>query len=124
MQCLAQKRRQVRLQDAPAKFLGGDFDPFDRTEDVFHQLIDILRAAVGKVPLGQRPHSFIGVELRGVRRKIFDRQTRVLMQELLERFSLMGGGVIQQNNDWAAQVPQQLPQKNADLLLSDVVKEE
>ncbi len=36
----------------------------------------------------------------------------------------MGGGVIQQNNDWAAQVPQQFPQKNADLLLSDVVKEE
>ena len=33
----------------------------------------------------------------------------------------MGGGVIQQNNDGAAQVPQQLPQKNADLLLSDVV---
>lgn len=46
------------------------------------------------------------------------------MQELLERFSLMGGGVIQQNNDSAAQVPQQLPQKNADLLLSHVVKEE
>jgi len=46
------------------------------------------------------------------------------MQEFLERFSLMGGGVIQQNNDGAAQVPQQLPQKNADLLLSDVVKEE
>ena len=50
--------------------------------------------------------------------------TPSLMQELLERFSLMGGGAIQQNNDWAAQVPQQLPQKNADLLLSDVVKEE
>src|SRR5437868_8779263 len=26
---------------------------------------DILRSAVSKVPLGQRPHSFIGVELRG-----------------------------------------------------------
>ena len=35
-----------------AQFLGRGFDPFDRTEDVFHQLIDILRAAVGKVPLG------------------------------------------------------------------------
>jgi hypothetical protein len=62
--------------------------------------------------------------LQGVGRKIFDRETRVLIQEPLERLSLMGGGVIQQNNDSAAQVPQQLPQKNADLLLSDVVKEE
>src|SRR5437879_5239968 len=68
--------------------------------------------------------SLICVELRGVRGKIFDRQTRVLMQELVERVSLMGGGVIQQNNDGAAQVSQQLPQKNADLLLSDVVIEE
>jgi hypothetical protein len=48
----------------------------------------------------------------------------VLLQEFLEWFSLMGGGVIQQNSDSAAQVPQQLPQKNADLLLTDVVKEE
>jgi len=68
--------------------------------------------------------SFIGVEVWGVGGKVFHRETRVLTQELQERFSLMGGGVIQQNNDWAAQVSQQLPQKNADLLLFDVVIEE
>lgn len=55
---------------------------------------------------------------------MLDPETRVLMQELLERFSLMGGGVIQHNNDWAAQVVQQLPQKYTDLLLTDVVVEE
>ena len=55
---------------------------------------------------------------------MFDREARVLAQELLERFSLMGRGVIQQNNDWAAQVPQQFPQKKADLFLLDVVIEE
>src|SRR6202008_4714231 len=100
------------------------FDPFDGTEDVLHQLIDILWAAVGNIPFGQGPHSFIGVEFRGVGGEIFDRETRVSMDEFLERFSLMGGGIIQQNNNRASQVPQQLPQKNADLFLSDVLKEE
>ena len=36
----------------------------------------------------------------------------------------MGGGIIQQSNDWAAQMAQQLAQKPADLLLPDVVEEE
>jgi hypothetical protein len=35
-----------------------------------------------------------------------------------------GGGIIQQHNDRAAQVPQQLTQKNTDLFLGDVVVEE
>lgn len=48
----------------------------------------------------------------------------MLVHEFLERFPLMGGGVIQQNNDGAAQVPQHLAQKNADFFLADVVEEE
>jgi hypothetical protein len=35
-----------------------------------------------------------------------------------------GGGITQQHNDRAAQVPQQLTQKNTDLFLGDVVVEE
>jgi len=46
------------------------------------------------------------------------------MQEFLERFSLMGGGVIQQNNDGGRAGAAAAPAENADLLLSDVVKEE
>ena len=45
-------------------------------------------------------------------------------KESLEWLPLMGGGIIQQHNDRAAQVPQQLTQKHTDLLLGDVVKEE
>ena len=48
----------------------------------------------------------------------------MLVHEFLERFPLMGGGVIQQNNDEAAQVPQHLAQKNADFFLDDVVEED
>ena len=44
--------------------------------------------------------------------------------EFLERLPLMGGGVIELNNDRAALVPQQLTEKHTDLLLSLVVDEE
>ena len=55
---------------------------------------------------------------------MLDGETRVLTKEFLEWFALMGAGVIQQNNDGPAHVPQQLTQKRTDLFLCDVVKEE
>ncbi len=54
---------------------------------------------------------------------MLDSQPRVLTEELLERFSLMSGGVIQENDDGAAQVPQQLAQKHTDFLLGNIFKE-
>jgi hypothetical protein len=48
----------------------------------------------------------------------------VFPTEFLERLPLMGCGVIEQNNDRAAQVPQQLTEKHTDLLLPNVVEEE
>ena len=55
---------------------------------------------------------------------MLDGETWMLPKESLEGLPLMGGGIIQQHNDPAAQVPQQLTQKHTDLLLGDVVKEE
>ena len=55
---------------------------------------------------------------------MLDVQATMLAQNLFDRCSLVGGGVIQQNDDWAAQVAQQLAQKYADLQLPDVVIEE
>ena len=46
----------------------------------------------------------------------------MLLQKVLEGFSLMGGRIIQQHDHRAAQVPQQLTEKNANLLLPDVIE--
>ena len=40
--------------------------------------------------------------IRGVGGKMLDSETRVLTEELLEWFPLMGGGIIQENDDRAA----------------------
>jgi len=55
---------------------------------------------------------------------VFDGETWMLAQELPEGFPLVGGGIIQQHNDRATQVPQQLTQKHTDLFLGDVVVKE
>ena len=55
---------------------------------------------------------------------MLDGKTWMFPKEFLEWLPLMGGGIIQQHNDRAAQVPQQLTQKYTNLLLGDVVKEE
>ena len=51
-------------------------------------------------------------------------ETGVSSTKFFERFPLMGGGVIQQNDDWATQIAQQLTQKHTNFLLSDIVRKQ
>jgi hypothetical protein len=55
---------------------------------------------------------------------MLDLETPVLSEKFLEWLSLLGGGVVHENDDRAAQVPQQLTQKDTDFFLCDVVIEE
>jgi hypothetical protein len=55
---------------------------------------------------------------------VLDVQAAMSVQKLFDRRSPVGRGVIQQNDDRAAQVAQQLTQKHTDRLLPDVVIEE
>ena len=90
------------MHDAAAQFFWRCADAVDRADDIFHQLIDIMGAAIGQFPFGQRPDSFVGIEFRGVGGKMLDVKTWVLPQELLQGLSLVSGRVIQQNDDRAA----------------------
>ena len=69
---------------------------------------------LGQASLGQSPNSLIRVEVRGVGGERLDAETRMLTEELWEGFPLMGRGVIQENDEGAAQVPQQLTQEHTD----------
>src|SRR5256884_3018777 len=90
----------------------------------FHQLLDVPGTTIGEFSLGQRPDAFIGVEVRRVGGKMLDFETRVSSTKFLERFPLMRGGVIQQNDDRATQMPQQLTQEHTNFLLADVLKKQ
>jgi hypothetical protein len=110
------------LEDTAPKSFGRGSNGVDRAHDVIHQLVDVERTAVGKFSFGERPNAFIGIEVRGVSRKVLDVETRLLAEELVKRSTVVGGGVIQQDDDGTSEVPQQLAQKKAHFLLPDVVE--
>ncbi len=112
------------MHDAAAQFGRGLPDAVDGANDVFHQLIGMVRTTVGEFPFGQRPDSFVGIEVRGVGGEMLNVQAGMSLEQVLERLPLVRGGIIQQNDDRSPEMPQQLTQEPADLLLPNVVKKE
>jgi len=55
---------------------------------------------------------------------MLDAEAGMLLEQVLEWLPLVSGGIVQQNNDPAPEMPQQLTQKTTDLVLPDVVKKE
>jgi hypothetical protein len=110
------------LEDAATQFVWGSSNRIDRTDDGVHQLVHVERTAVGEFSFGERPNAFIWIELGSVSGKVFDVEARVSTEERCQRFPVVRGGVVQQNDDGTAEVPQQLAEKQADLFLPDVVE--
>ncbi len=54
---------------------------------------------------------------------MFDAQTAMAPLELFDRTTLVGCGIVQENDERARQMTQQLAQEEADLFLPDVVVE-
>ena len=79
--------RQIGFKDAGAQFFRRVSNDVDRTDDAVHQLVQVERAAVGEVAFGQRPNSFVGVEVGSVGGKVLDVQARVSEEESGERGS-------------------------------------
>jgi len=110
------------LEDAAAQFLWRGSDPVDRSDDIIHQVVSVQRRAVGKFSFGQGPNAFIGIEFGSISGKVLDMETRVPTQELPQRFTVVRGGIVQQDDDRTSEVPQQLPEEQAHLFLADVVE--
>ena len=116
--------RQIGFQDAAAQFLGRVSNGVDRTDDAVHQLVHVERAAVGEVSFGQRPDSLVGVEVGSVWGKVLDVQARVSAEESGQRWAVVGGGVVEQNDDRSTEVAEQFAEKSTHFFLSDIVEEE
>jgi len=108
------------LEDTAAQFRWRSSDALDRTDEILHQFMEVVGAAVGQFPLGQRPDSLIGVELGGVGREMLDVETRMLALELVQGLPLVGARVVQERNHR----PPQMAQELAHLLLPDILEPE
>jgi hypothetical protein len=115
---------QLGLKDAAPQSFRRASNLINGSDDRLHQLAHVERATVGEVAFGQRPNALIGVEVGSVGGKVFEVQAPVAEEELGERWTGVGGGVIQQDDDRTAKVAQQFLEKATDFFLPDVVEEE
>jgi len=116
--------RQSGFKDASAQFFGRVSNGVDRSDDAIHQLVRVEGAAVSEVSFGQRPDSLVGVEVGSISGKVLDVQARVSAEEPGKRWAVVGGGVVEQNDDRSTEVAEQFAEKSTHFFLSDIVEEE
>jgi hypothetical protein len=108
--------------DAPPKPALGSLDVSKRAAKVTTQRGDVVGAAIGETPFGVGPDGFVGVELRGVRRKAFEMQPREPTADFTNRFSFVNAGVVPDHDDVPAEVAQHVPEEFADLVVPNVLR--
>ena len=107
------------MQDASAQFLWRGSNSVDRADDIVHQLVNAEWETIGKFSFRQRPKAFIRIEFRDIGGKVRHMETRMAMKELRQGFTVMRGGIVQQDDDRAPEVPQQFTEKPAHFFLAD-----
>jgi hypothetical protein len=71
---------------------------FEGTDEIFDQLVEVVRYAVGEIPFGQRPDPLVGVEFRRVGRKLFEVEAGMPALEGGQGFPPVRRRVIQDHN--------------------------
>ncbi len=110
------------MVDASSKAARGSLDVPKRAAKVTTHRGDVVWATVGETAFGVGPDGFIGVELRGIGRKVFEMQSGKVMAELSNPFSFVNARVVPDDEDVPAKVVQQVPEEFADLVVSDVLR--
>lgn len=94
-----------------ADFLGQDV----------HELGRRIGPAVGQVGLEVIPHAFVGVQLRGVRREGLQMQPGRAAEQLLHGLAAVNAAIVQQHDEVAGDLAQQVAEEGRDLLALDIV---
>ena len=107
--------------DASSKTAGGSLDAAKRAAKAMAQHANVVCATVGETSFGVGPDGFVRVELWGVGRKKFEMQAREPAADFPNPFSFVNARVVPDDEDVPAKVAQQVPEKFADLVVSDVL---
>ncbi len=86
--------------------------------------MQVVGSTVGEFPFGERPNTLVGIQLRGVGWKVLDVQTRMPPLEFVQQTSLVGLGIVQQDDDRSSEMTQEIPKERADPPAVDIVQAE
>ncbi len=110
------------MVDASSKAAGGSLEVSKRVAKATTQRGDVVWATVGETPLGVGPDRFVGVELRGIGRKMFEMQPGEATADFSNPFSFVNARVVPDDEDVTAKVAQQVSEEFADLVVPDVLR--
>ena len=110
------------MVDASPKAARGSLDVSKRASKATTQRGEVVGATVGELSFGVRPDRFVGIELRGIGRQIFEMQPGVVTTDFSNSISFVNARVVPDDEDVPAKVTQQVPEKFAHLIVADVVR--
>ena len=88
------------------------------------EVLDVVGPTVREARLGEIPDSFVGVEFRGVRRKVLEMKAGHAAAERADGITPVNLAIIPEDDHGPAEVPQQVPQEVTHLRLLDVLRME
>jgi hypothetical protein len=103
------------LRDAAAEEALTPAGAIEGVDEVTYQIVGVARPAVGELVLGKVPDALVGIKLGGVGGKRDKAEPAVAATESLDRISAVDRGLVPKDEDFAAQVPQQLAHERTDL---------
>ncbi len=86
--------------------------------------MQVVGSTVSEFPFGERPNTLVGIQLGGVGWKVLDVQTRMPPLEFVQQTSLVGLGIVQQDDDRSSEMTQEMPKERADPPAVDIVQAE
>lgn len=112
--------RQIGMGDARAEPPRGAAQARERGGEGVQQRPLIIGATVRQLRLRARPHAFVGVEFRGIRREVLEAQARLALEKGPDDRPAMDLAVVPEHHHRAAQVPQQMAEEVARIGGADV----
>lgn len=109
------------MGDATAQVLAVGADGLEGIKEGEPQLVAVVRGTVGKPLFGELPDAFVGVELGGVGGQSDEVELLGSAAELSNEASAVRRAAIPENEDVAAEMPEQVAQEVTGLQLADVV---
>lgn len=122
MQYLRQKRGQIGLRNTAAQYALGGAGFSQAAKQRAAELRNIVGLTVREWVLHGMPGGFDRVQFRCVGGEFLQMQSRVLVAELMQAFAIMDLRTVPDDDDMAAKMFEQVPEKVLNLIARDVLR--
>jgi len=122
MQVSRQKKGQIGLLETAAQYALGSASASQAGQQRTTELRNVVGLTIRERELYRMPGGFDRIEFGCVGGKLLQMQSRVLATDLVKALEAVDRGTVPNDEDMAAQMFEQVPQKVVDLIARDVLR--